>query len=127
MPTPDRHAEILARYHLRVREFEEIARRLPPSREPEPPAADSPRPTPTRRELEVLAEVAEGFSNREIGRRLQLAEDTIKSHVRSLAFKLRARNRAHAVAIGLRGGLLGVRRDLPGGGLPSMSGNRAPD
>jgi DNA-binding NarL/FixJ family response regulator len=44
--------------------------------------------------------------NREIGDRLYLSEETVKSHVRHLLSKLQARSRAHAVAVGFRRGLL---------------------
>jgi DNA-binding NarL/FixJ family response regulator len=60
----------------------------------------------TRREVEVLQLIAEGLANREIGDRLFLAEETVKSHVKTLLEKLRARSRAHAVAIALRGHLV---------------------
>jgi DNA-binding NarL/FixJ family response regulator len=57
---------------------------------------------PTPRELEVLQLISEGLVNREIGERLFLSEETIKSHVRRLLVKLQARSRAHAVAVGFR-------------------------
>ena len=64
--------------------------------------------TPTAREIEVLQLVSEGLANREIGDRLYLSEETVKSHVRHLLAKLRARSRAHAVAVGFRRGLLSL-------------------
>ncbi len=48
----------------------------------------------------MLQLVSEGLANREIGDRLYLSEETVKSHVRHLLAKLRARSRAHAVAVG---------------------------
>jgi DNA-binding NarL/FixJ family response regulator len=62
---------------------------------------------PTGREIEVLQLISEGLVNREIGKRLFLSEETVKSHVRHLLAKLQARSRAHAVAVGFRRGLLG--------------------
>ncbi|HWE82726.1 MAG TPA: helix-turn-helix transcriptional regulator [Gaiellaceae bacterium] len=56
----------------------------------------------TARELQVLTLIADGLDNREIGARLFIAEDTVKSHVRSILPKFGARNRAHAIAIGFR-------------------------
>jgi hypothetical protein len=50
---------------------------------------------PTAREIEVLQLVADGLVNREIGQRLFLSEETVKSHVRHLLAKLQARSRAH--------------------------------
>jgi NarL family two-component system response regulator LiaR len=50
--------------------------------------------------------MADGLFNREISDRLWLAEETVKTHVHHLLTKLGARSRAHAVAIGLRSGLI---------------------
>jgi DNA-binding NarL/FixJ family response regulator len=61
---------------------------------------------PTARELEVLQLIADGMANREVGTKLFLSEETVKSHVRHLLAKLQARSRAHAVAVGLRRGLI---------------------
>ena len=61
---------------------------------------------PTRREIQVLQLVSDGLVNREIGERLFLSEETVKSHVRHLLAKLHARSRAHAVAVGFRRGLI---------------------
>jgi DNA-binding NarL/FixJ family response regulator len=61
---------------------------------------------PTARELEVLQLISDGLVNREIGHRLYLSEETVKSHVRHLLAKLQARSRAHAVAVGFRRGLI---------------------
>ena len=61
---------------------------------------------PTMREIEVLQLVSDGLVNREIGERLFLSEETVKSHVRHLLAKLQSRSRAHAVAVGFRRGLI---------------------
>ena len=101
----DSRSQILARYRQRVQEFEAVAERRRP--EPEPPALpDAPAARLTLREREILDLVADGFSNGEIGGRLFVSEDTVKTHVRGLLAKLGADNRAHAVAIGFRRGLL---------------------
>jgi DNA-binding NarL/FixJ family response regulator len=52
----------------------------------------------TPREQEVLALVASGARDREIGERLVITERTVKSHVQSILRKLAARNRTEAVA-----------------------------
>lgn len=52
----------------------------------------------SERELEVLALVAEGLSNREVGSRLHIAESTVKSHLNHVYGKLAVDNRTQAVA-----------------------------
>jgi DNA-binding NarL/FixJ family response regulator len=63
-------------------------------------------PMLSERELQVLRGMAEGKSNAEIGRDLYVAEDTVKTHARRLFRKLKAKDRAHAVAVGFRTGAL---------------------
>ena len=60
----------------------------------------------TERERQILLGMSEGKSNSVIGRDLFLTEDTIKSNTRQLFLKLGARDRAHAVLLGLRHDLL---------------------
>ena len=60
----------------------------------------------TVRELQVLHGMSRGQSNRHIGRELVLSEDTVKADARRMFHKLGARDRAHAVALGLRTGLV---------------------
>jgi two-component system, NarL family, response regulator len=55
------------------------------------------KPELSRRELEVLQDVAAGKSNKEIGVRLFIAEGTVKTHVKSLLEKLDAASRTAAV------------------------------
>jgi DNA-binding NarL/FixJ family response regulator len=52
----------------------------------------------TVREFELLALLREGFSNREMGRRLFVSENTIKTHLKNLFLKLDAATRTAAVA-----------------------------
>ena len=49
-------------------------------------------------DLEVLQQVAEGLSNREIANQLYLAESTVKSHLNTVYRKLGVKNRTQAVA-----------------------------
>jgi len=71
------------------------------------PFLGEPEPEQLRpREIEVLQLAADGFTNREIGHILFVSEETVKSHIRLVLAKLRARNRAHAVAIACRRGLI---------------------
>lgn len=60
----------------------------------------------TRREMEVLIGMSHGRSNSQIGADLFLSEDTVKTHARRLFRKLGASDRAQAVAMGLRQGLI---------------------
>lgn len=60
----------------------------------------------TKREIEVLSGMSYGRSNAQIGQELFLSEDTVKTHARRLFRKLGAKDRAQAVAIGLRRGLI---------------------
>ena len=106
--------EILARYLNHSRRFDEVAARRSRRTTPEAPGEIVPFRTPSRRleqeptarETQVLQLISEGLVNREIGEALFLSEETVKSHVRHLLAKLQARSRAHAVAIGIRRGLI---------------------
>ncbi len=63
-------------------------------------------PALTEREMQVLSGMSRGRSNSEIGRELYLSEDTVKTHARRLFRKLEAADRAEAVAVGFRWGLV---------------------
>jgi DNA-binding NarL/FixJ family response regulator len=65
------------------------------------------RPDPlTVRELEVLRLLAQGHSNKEVARRLHLAEETVKFHVRHILAKLSVQSRTQAVLAAMRLGLI---------------------
>lgn len=69
--------------------------------------AHLPTPEPlTPRETEILRLVASGFSNREIGEALFLAEGTVKNHLSTLLAKLGVRDRTRAVLRALHLGIL---------------------
>lgn len=61
---------------------------------------------PTARELEVLAAVARGLSNGEIGRELFISEATVKTHLLRVFGKLGVTDRTRAVTVALERGLL---------------------
>lgn len=61
----------------------------------------------TAREAEVLALVADGLSNRQIGERLFISAKTVSVHVSNLLAKLGVAGRTEAVAVAHRRGLLG--------------------
>jgi DNA-binding NarL/FixJ family response regulator len=66
------------------------------------------RPLLTPREVEVLALVGEGMSNKSIARRLNISAHTVKYHLEAVFTKLAVRSRAEAVTRGLRHGLIVV-------------------
>jgi DNA-binding NarL/FixJ family response regulator len=78
------------------------ARLMSRLRTPVAPAAVQPSP----RELEVLAAVARGLSNAEIGRELFIGEATVKTHLQRLFTKLDVDDRTHAVTVAIERGLL---------------------
>lgn len=64
------------------------------------------RPLLTPRELEILACLGEGMSNKSVARRLGISAHTVKFHLEAVFTKLDATSRAEAVAKGLRRGLI---------------------
>jgi NarL family two-component system response regulator YdfI len=70
-------------------------------------AADTERAL-TVRELEILAMLAEGLSNRTIARRLHISTYTVKFHVASILGKLGAASRTEAVTVAVRRGLISL-------------------
>ncbi len=75
----------------------EIARRI---------EASASRPQLTRRELQVLEQIADGASNRETATALGISERTVGLYVSSILSKLGARSRTEAVSIALFRGIL---------------------
>ena len=63
------------------------------------------KPALTPRESEVLAHVADGLTHEEIGQKLSISPETVRTHVRKACERLNARTRTHAVATALRLGL----------------------
>ncbi len=83
--------------------------RLPGAAPPPPPgfARDEPAPPGgaallTPREVEILAMIGEGASNKAVARRLGISAHTVKFHLEAVFRKLGAATRAEAVARGLR-------------------------
>jgi DNA-binding NarL/FixJ family response regulator len=62
----------------------------------------------TVREMDVLRLIRDGHRNKQIADRLAISENTVNFHVKNLMDKLRANDRAHAVTIALRRGLLQI-------------------
>ena len=60
----------------------------------------------TEREIEVLRLIADGNANKQIADELSISEATVKSRVTNILSKLGANDRAHAVTIGLKRGII---------------------
>ena len=59
----------------------------------------------SKREREVLHAMATGLSNRDIAESLNISENTVKNHVRSILEKLPAKSRMEAVVKGVQEGI----------------------
>ena len=68
-------------------------------------AADDPL---SQREIEVLRLIATGNSNKLIADQLSISEATAKTHVANILSKLGAHDRAHALAIAMKRGIIGL-------------------
>ncbi len=64
------------------------------------------KPNLTQREMDVLQQLAQGRSNKDIARRLEITEGTAKTHVKAILTKLDAISRTEAVAVAHRRGLV---------------------
>jgi DNA-binding NarL/FixJ family response regulator len=65
----------------------------------------------TPREVDVLRLIAAGNANKQIADQLSIGEASVKSHVANILSKLGANDRAHAVTIGIKRGIIEV--ELP--------------
>lgn len=87
-----------------------VVREIPVARPPDVPfvasAASIERLAVTPRELEILQLIAAGLSNREIAERLNVSENTVKTHSTRLFAKLNARRRTQAVQLAKEAGLV---------------------
>ena len=81
----------------------------PPSPRPSstpPPGAPTAIRGLTRRQREILQLYADGLSTESAAQRLGLSTETVRTHTKGVLARLEARDRAHAVAIGLRNALI---------------------
>jgi DNA-binding CsgD family transcriptional regulator len=83
----------------------------PGDRERRPPERLGARAILTEREREVLTMVAMGMGSSWIAATLGVSRSTVETHVRHCLDKLRARNRAHAIALGLHAGEISLDLD----------------
>ncbi len=65
----------------------------------------------TVRERQILSYIAEGNSNKQIAHILEISEQTIKNHVSAILRKLNANDRAHAVVLAIRQGLISAEEE----------------
>ncbi len=63
-------------------------------------------PSLTGRELEILREVAEGQTSREIAEKLFISENTVKNHIRNILDKTGLGSRHDAVRFAIREGMI---------------------
>ena len=56
--------------------------------------------------MQVLKHIAKGLRNKEIGAALNIAEDTVKIHIKNIFGKLNVIDRTQAVAIAVRRGII---------------------
>jgi DNA-binding NarL/FixJ family response regulator len=64
------------------------------------------------KEVEILTLVAKGTANKEIGAILRMSDGAVKKHISNILRKLNANDRAHAVILAIRAGLISVRPNL---------------
>jgi two-component system, NarL family, response regulator len=69
-------------------------------------AATSNVPRLTRRQRQILQMIADGHSTSATAKRLGLSAETVRTHTKAVLARLGARDRAHAVALGLRSSLI---------------------
>jgi DNA-binding NarL/FixJ family response regulator len=70
-------------------------------------------PQLTRREEEVLTQLARGRANGQIARELHIAPQTVKTHVSNILTKLHAQSRTEAAMYAMRAGLVPVHESAP--------------
>lgn len=75
----------------------------------------------TNREKQILVQISDGNTNKQIAGNLDISEQTVKSHISTILHKLNANDRAHAVALAMRDGLLSTERDHEEEAVPAES------
>jgi DNA-binding NarL/FixJ family response regulator len=73
-------------------------------------AEHTPRVALSERELEVLRHIAKGLRNKEIGAALNIAEDTVKIHVKNIFGKLNVIDRTQAVVSASQRGIIDLEK-----------------
>jgi DNA-binding NarL/FixJ family response regulator len=93
------HGAALAKPHVAARVLKEYRELAQPRKPPSPGVAAL-----SQREIEVLAFIARGSSNKEIARALKISDQTVKNHMTSILRKLGVNDRTQAVVYALRRG-----------------------
>jgi DNA-binding NarL/FixJ family response regulator len=75
-------------------------------------AIASPNPL-TRRQIEILNQVAQGNGNKQIAYILCISENTVRNHLKVIFRRISANDRAHAVALAIRNGWLSLKEVMP--------------
>jgi len=81
----------------------------------------------TRREMQILTQIAEGNSNKQIASILGVTEQTVKNHVTAILSKLNANHRAHAVSLAMRNGLISTQFNTSGSQTEKQSSSKPPE
>jgi DNA-binding NarL/FixJ family response regulator len=81
----------------------------------------------SRREYQVLQLISDGLENQAIAKQLFVSVETIRTHVKSILRKLHARDRAHAVAVAFRLGVLVAHRETPPAEVPAARVPQGPE
>ena len=69
-------------------------------------AAQSPRPDLSAREMQVLELIVQGLANKQIAYALEIAEHTVKNHVKNILSKLGAQDRTQAATAAIQRGII---------------------
>jgi DNA-binding NarL/FixJ family response regulator len=76
----------------------------------------------SRREYQVLQLISDGLENQAIAKTLFVSVETVRTHVKSILRKLHARDRAHAVAVAFRLGVLAAHGETDTTDVPPARG-----
>src|ERR1700741_1476009 len=66
----------------------------------------------TTREKEILQLLAMGLTNKEIGARINIAENTVKNHLKNILAKLHLQNRVQAATLAIQKGMLATKTSV---------------
>jgi len=69
-------------------------------------AAQMPRPDLSAREFQVLELIVRGLANKQIGYTLNIAEHTVKNHVKNILSKLDVQDRTQAATVAIQRGII---------------------